>query len=141
MDFRELEKVITELVADLKPAELQAEPVQYESTTFDGCEKNNDKWIELISEYLVEAKVFEIHCWNEEPKWIELALQYGELKDDDWKYGKIITGDVTPQFIEMLLRQPKPTDTEIYNKMTPFFNVFLDDRFQSSHYGTENHHI
>lgn len=50
MDFRELEKVITELVADLKPAELQAEPVQYESTTFDGCEKNNDKWIELISE-------------------------------------------------------------------------------------------
>jgi len=141
MDFRELEKVITELVADLKPAELQAEPVQYEETTFDRSEKDNKKWIELISGYLSNAKRFEIHCWNEEPKWIELALQYGELKDDDWKYGKIITGDVTPQFIEMLLRQPKPTDTEIYNKMTPFFNVFLDDRFQSSHYGTENYHI
>ena len=29
------------------------------------------------------------------------------------------------------------TLTEIYNKMTPFFNVFLDDKFQSCHYGTE----
>ena len=37
----------------------------------------------------------------------------------------------------MLLSQPKPTDTEIENKMTPFFNVFLDDKFQSCHYGTE----
>ena len=37
----------------------------------------------------------------------------------------------------MLLGMSKPQDTEIYNKMTPFFNVFLDDSFQSSHYGTE----
>ena len=37
----------------------------------------------------------------------------------------------------MLLDLPKPTDTEIYNKMTPFFNVFLDNSFDSSHYGTE----
>ena len=36
----------------------------------------------------------------------------------------------------MLLSQPRPADREAYNKMTPFFNVFLDD-FQSSHYGTE----
>jgi len=70
-------------------------------------------------------------------EWIELALQYGKLKDGDWKYGKIITGEVTPQFIDMLLGQHKPADTEAYNKMTPFFNVFLDDNFQSCHYGTE----
>ena len=38
----------------------------------------------------------------------------------------------------MILDMPKPTDVEIYNKMTPFFNIFLDDYdFQSSHYGTE----
>ena len=43
--------------------------------------------------------------------------------------------------ITELVADLKPTDTEIYNKMTPFFNVFLDDRFQSSHYGIENHHI
>ena len=66
-----------------------------------------------------------------------LACFYGSLKDDDWQYGKIITGNVTPEFVQMLLGQPKPADTEIYNKMTPFFNVFLDDKFQSCHYGTE----
>ena len=36
-----------------------------------------------------------------------------------------------------LLNMPKPQDIEIYNKMTPFFNVFLDGSFQSCHYGTE----
>lgn len=59
------------------------------------------------------------------------------LKDDHWQYGKIIVGDVTPAFVQMLLNQPKPTDTELENKMTPFFNIFLDDNFQSCHYGTE----
>ena len=33
----------------------------------------------------------------------------------------------------------KPIDIEIENKMTPFFNVFLDDKFQSCHYGTERY--
>ncbi len=64
-------------------------------------------------------------------------MQYGTLKESDWKYGKIIAGIVTPVFASMLLHMPKPAGTEIYNKMTPFFNVFLDDCFFSSHYGTE----
>ena len=55
----------------------------------------------------------------------------------DYKYGKIIVGNVTQEFSDMLLGMSKPTDIEIYNKMTPFFNVFLDDSFQSCHYGTE----
>ena len=51
---------------------------------------------------------------------------------------KIIEGEVTPEFVDMILGMPKPTDVEIYNKMTPFFNIFLDDtNFQSCHYGTE----
>ena len=37
----------------------------------------------------------------------------------------------------MILEQPKPIDVEIYNKMTPFFNIFLDDVFQSCHYGNK----
>ena len=49
----------------------------------------------MISGYLKQAKSFEIHCWNEETEWIELALEYGRVKEDDWKYGKIIIGDVT----------------------------------------------
>ena len=103
----------------------------------DGTEKDNSVWLSSIKEAIKSAKHFEIHCWNEETEWIELALKYGKLKDDDWRHGKIITGDVTPEFAQMLLRQPKPTDTEIYNKMTPFFGVNLGDRFQSCHYGTE----
>ena len=66
-----------------------------------------------------------------------MALKYGNLKEDNWKYGKIITGEVTAEFIEMILAQPKPTDIEAANKMTPFFNIFLDDIFQSSHWGCE----
>ena len=139
MVFNDLEKVISGLVADLKPAPevLASADLLNKSMTFDRSEKDNSKWTELISGYLATAKTFEIHCWNEETEWIELALQYGRLKDDDWKYGKIIVGAVTPQFVQMLLNLPKPTDTEIENKMTPFFNVFLDDNFQSCHYGTE----
>ena len=36
-----------------------------------------------------------------------------------------------------LLTMPKPENTDCFRKLTPFFNVFLDDVFQSSHYGTE----
>ena len=142
MVLNDLEKVISGLVADLKPApEVPAgADLLNKSMTFDRSEKDNSKWIELISGYLATAKIFEIHCWNEETEWIELALQYGKLKDDDWKYGKIMVGAVTPQFVQMLLNLPKPTDTEIENKMTPFFNVFLDDNFQSCHYGTETYY-
>jgi len=137
LDFKELEEALSGLVLDLKPARIPDEPVEYELVTLDGTEKDNRKWLAYITDALKGAKAFEIHCWNEETEWIGLALQYGSLKEDDWRYGRIITGNVTPELVQMLLGQPKPSDTEIYNKMTPFFNVFLDDTFQSCHYGTE----
>lgn len=141
MILKDIERILSGSVMDLKPApEVPTDATPFESVEFDRSETDNSKWIGLISGYLKTAKSFEIHCWNEEPEWIDLALQYGQLKEDAWKYGKIITGQVTPGFIEMLLDLPKPTDTEIYNKMTPFFNVFLDDVFQSCHYGTENYY-
>lgn len=136
--LKDIESAITGLIADLKPA--PAEPVESkltESVCFDYSEKDNNHFLALLTDALKNAKTFEIHCWNEETEWIELALKYGNLKEDDWKYGKIITGEVTAEFAEMLLAQPKPTDIEAANKMTPFFNVFLDDTFQSSHWGTE----
>ena len=135
---KDIESTLTGLIADLKPA--PAEPVDSkltESVYFDYSEKDNTRFLTLITDALMNARTFEIHCWNEETEWIELALKYGKLKESDWKYGKIITGEVTAEFIEMLLSQPKPTDIEAANKMTPFFNVFLDDTFQSSHWGTE----
>jgi len=138
MPFEDLKKALTEQIMNLKPAPAApANSVELEAVYFDSTEPDNSRWLELIRERTKTAKTFEIHCWNEETEWIELALKYGTLKENDWQNGKIVTGTVTPEFIDMLLNMPKPTDREIYNKMTPFFNVFLDDHFQSCHYGTE----
>ena len=137
MVFDDLKNALSRAMMDLKPATIPDDPPQFEMVTLDKSEQDNHKWLSYVAAALNSAKTFEIHCWNEESEWIELALRYGKLKDDDWQYGKIITGEVTPAFVQMLLSQPKPTDIEIENKMTPFFNVFLDDTFQSCHYGTE----
>lgn len=138
MSLKDLENVLSGMVIDLKPAlETPADDICFEAIEFDYSEKDNKKWIELITRYLNTAKTFEIHCWNEETEWIEVAMKYGSIKEDDWKCGKIITGPVTNEFVQMILNLPKPTDTELENKMTPFFNIFLDDSFQSCHYGTE----
>lgn len=132
------ERALTEEVLSLTPSPHEpSENIEKELITFDREENDNKKWKALLTEHLKMAKTFEIHCWNEETEWIELALRYGNLKESDWQHGKIIAGSVTPEFTSMLLDLPKPTDAEIYNKMTPFFNVFLDDDFSSSHYGTE----
>lgn len=40
--------------------------------------------------------------------------------------------------IDFLQHTGKPTDTEIYNKQTPFFSIFLEG-CSSEHYGTELH--
>ena len=90
-----------------------------------------------MAEKLQTATSFEIHCWTEEPEKIAMALSFGSLKETTWQYGKIIQGPVTPEFTSYLLNLPKPTDTEIYNKMTPFFTIALDNGFWSEHYGTE----
>ena len=137
MVFDDLKNALSRAMMDLKPATIPDDPPQFEMVTLDKSEQDNHKWLSYVAAALNSAKTFEIHCWNEESEWIELALRYGKLKDDDWQCGKIITGDVTPAFVQMLLSQPKPTDIEIENKMTPFFNVFLDNKFQSCHYGTE----
>ena len=104
---------------------------------FDVTERNNLRWKEMMYKKLKTAKTFEIHCWNMELEEMKMALQFGDLKESCWKYGKIIQGNVTPEFTNYVLNIPKPTDTEIYNKMTPFFTIALDNRFWSEHYGTE----
>ena len=108
-----------------------------EQMEFDYTQPINDEWKKIMEKHLRTAKTFEIHCWNEETTWIEYALKYGTLKIDDWQYGKIIVGLVSTDFVNMVLQLPKPKDTEIYNKMTPFFSIFLDNGFSSEHYGTE----
>lgn len=109
MIFEDLKKALSDAIMDLKPAPIPDEHVEFEMVTLDRSEADNSKWLSYIMAALDGAKTFEIHCWSEKTEWIALGL----------------------------LGQPKPADTEIYNKMTPFFNVFLDDKFQSCHYGTE----
>ena len=101
--------------------------------------QTNEKWKEIIAVYLKGAINFEIHCWDGEIEEIAAAPSYGELKKADWQYGKIIVGLVTLEFIDFLLEQEKPEDTDIYNKMTLFFSIFLDNGFSSEHYGIELH--
>jgi len=138
MAMKALEKILTEQIANMEVNDLPSGMSEMQEVYLDRTEKDNSKWLNLITEALKTAKHFEIHCWNEENDWIELALQYGTLKESTWRYGKIIEGEVTPEFVTVILEIPKPTDIEIYNKMTPFFNIFLDNYdFQSSHYGTE----
>ena len=100
-------------------------------------EKNYITWQNLIRSCGNSAKTFEIHCWEEERQWIALACQYGKIKAHEWKLGKVIAGEVTEEFIEMLLSQPLPQDTRVYDKMTPFFSIFFDNGISSEHYGTE----
>lgn len=134
----ELEKVLTEQIKDMNVNDTAPCVTEMREVYLDRAEKDNSKWLELITEAFKTAKCFEIHCWNEEIDRIEFALQYGTLKESDWRYGKIIEGEVTPEFITMILDVPKPEDVEICNKMTPFFSIFLDEYdFQSCHYGTE----
>ena len=103
----------------------------------DILKSNNNEWKSIMREKLKNTKYFEIHCWNEEKTEIENALQFGKIINTDWKYGKVIKGEVTEKFCDYILKSEKPTETEVYNKMTEFFNIFIDDSFFSSHYGTE----
>ena len=103
----------------------------------DDTSDSNEEWKKIMSVKLENASRFEIHCWKEEYEEIEMALRYGSLRETEWEFGSIIEGPVTDEFKDYLLSLPKPVDTGIYNKMTPFFSIFLDNGFSSEHYGTE----
>ncbi len=103
----------------------------------DATAHSNSQWRSVMLESLKGAESFEIHCWSEETAEIDMALLYGSIKPSEWENGTVIAGAVTQQFIDFLMMLPKPTDTDIYNKMTPFFSIFLSNGFSSEHYGTE----
>ena len=96
-----------------------------------------EQWRAIMAKELNQASGFEIHCWAEETGEIAAALAYGTRKETSWPYGTVITGAVTAAFSAFLLSLPKPADTEVYDKVTPFFSIFLDNGFSSEHYGTE----
>lgn len=113
---------------------------KYNMSTYILVNRNKkDKrwWNELVRACAVIGDPFEIHCWYDESAAIMQALQFAHKEPSNWHGGTVIKGRITREFISFLTEAPKPTDTEIYNKMTPFFSIFFGNRLYSEHYGTE----
>lgn len=138
--LKNISDILCDILPSLEPASCQPSDYnEYQFVNFDRTEKDNSKWKKLISENISTAKTFEIHCWEDETDEISMALKYGVINETSWKLGSVIKGNITDDFKSMLLSLPKPSDTDTYNKMTPFFSIFFDNGFSSEHYGTENH--
>ena len=101
--------------------------------------KDVDKrwWNDLVKACAVVGDTFEIHCWSDETDEIVAALKYGQKVKTFWSGGTEIRGRITREFLSFLTETKKPTDTEIYNKMTPFFTIVFGNKLHSEHYGTE----
>lgn len=94
-------------------------------------------WNDLVRACAVIGDTFEIHCWSDEKAETIAALKYGHKAISSWSGGTVIRGRITKEFLAFLTEAKKPTDTEIYNKMTPYFSIFFGNKFHSEHYGTE----
>ena len=101
--------------------------------------KYNDKrwWNDLVRACAIVGDTFEIHCWSDEKAESQAALKYGHKVSTTWSGGTVLRGRITKDFLSFLTEAPKPTDTDIYNKMTPFFSIFFGGKLYSEHYGTE----
>ena len=94
-------------------------------------------WNEIVRACAVVGDPFEIHCWSDERVETKAALQFGHKVTSSWSGGTVIQGRITKEFLSYLTESKKPQDTEIYNKMTPFFTIVFGNTLHSSHYGTE----
>lgn len=98
-------------------------------------------WKSLAQIFLIDnlGGDFSIHCWSDEQDTIQQVLQYGNICPSDWKYGSIISGKITQNFIDFILNSPQLDSTlpQGDRKISPFFNLFLGESFYSSHYGSE----
>ena len=94
-------------------------------------------WNEIVKACAIVGDPFEIHCWSDERTETKAALQFGHKVTSSWSGGTVIQGRITKEFLSYLTESKKPQDTEIYNKMTPFFTIVFGNTLHSSHYGTE----
>lgn len=93
-------------------------------------------WNEIVRACAVVGDPFEIHCWHDERAEAKAALQFGHKVTSTWWEGTVIQGRITKEFLSYLTESSKPDDTEIYNKMTPFFTIIFGNKLHSEHYGT-----
>ncbi|MBO5141797.1 MAG: hypothetical protein J6C46_02150 [Clostridia bacterium] len=98
---------------------------------------NNKWWKNLFIHYASKGEAFEIRCWDEETESIELIKKFGIVQKSKTTKEIIITGYITNEFIDLIVKEEIPMDQNIYNKMTQFFTINIDKAFSSCHYGTE----
>lgn len=85
----------------------------------------SSQWWKTIMKYFVKiGNSFEIRCWKEEAAEIESASLYGVAVDDKCEVS--IKGSVTKELLEKLLIE-EPTDKSIYNKMTKYFTIHVEN--------------
>lgn len=98
----------------------------------------SSQWWKKIMEHFVRVgDTFEIRCWREEVAQIREASLYGVAVED--KFEVSVKGIVTEELLEKLLTE-NPTDKSIYNKMTKYFTIHVENDLcdiWSEHYGTE----
>ena len=94
-------------------------------------------WNEIVRACAIVGDPFEIHCWSDERSEVKAALRFGHKVTSTWREGTVIQGRITKAFLSFLTEAPKPQDTDIYNKMTPFFSIIFGNTLHSEHYGTE----
>lgn len=98
---------------------------------------NNRWWKDLFIHYASMGETFEIRCWDEEIESINLISKFGTVEKSKTTKEIIITGYITNEFIDLIVKEEMPNDQNIYNKMTQFFTINIDKSFSSAHYGTE----
>lgn len=94
-------------------------------------------WNDIVNACAVVGDMFEIHCWSDERSEVKAALRFGHKVTSTWREGTVIRGRITKEFLSFLTEASKPQDTDIYNKMTPFFSIIFGNTLHSEHYGTE----
>lgn len=99
--------------------------------------EDNKWWKELFLHYASKGESFEIRCWNDEEEIINKIRKFGTVENSQNTKEVIIKGYVNNKFIDFIIKEPMPLDQNIYNKMTQFFTINIDDAFSSAHYGTE----
>ena len=64
MVMKALEKILTEQIVNMEVNDLPNGMSEMQEVYLDRTEKDNLKWLNLITEALKTAKHFEIHCWK-----------------------------------------------------------------------------
>ena len=98
---------------------------------------SSDWWKNLVKHFVQVGDSLEIRCWKEEVDEIKKASLYGNPINENYEVS--IKGTASNKFIDELLAE-NPTDKDIYNKMTKYFTINVENehhKFCSAHYGTE----